>query len=70
VTLFARWASEGPRVKVRWLYVTQRILKPDGTLWMSGTHYIISSLGYALQSLGYRIIKVTSCPKCDRFSDH
>ena len=32
------------------------MLKPDGTLWVSGTHHIIFSLGFALQTLGFRII--------------
>jgi site-specific DNA-methyltransferase (adenine-specific) len=41
---------------VRWLRAARRVLKPDGTLWVSGTHHIIFSLGFALQSLGYRII--------------
>jgi site-specific DNA-methyltransferase (adenine-specific) len=34
----------------------RRILKPDGTLWVSGTHHIVFSLGFALQSLAFRII--------------
>ena len=38
----------------RWLRVMR--LKPDGTLWATGTHHIIFSLGFALQSLGYRVI--------------
>jgi site-specific DNA-methyltransferase (adenine-specific) len=41
---------------VRWLREARRVLKPDGTLWVSGTHHIIFSLGFALQSLGFRII--------------
>jgi site-specific DNA-methyltransferase (adenine-specific) len=41
---------------VRWLKAAQRVLKPDGTLWVSGTHHIIFSIGFALQSLGFRII--------------
>jgi site-specific DNA-methyltransferase (adenine-specific) len=41
---------------VRWLRAARRVLKPDGTLWVSGTHHVIFSLGFALQSLGYRII--------------
>jgi site-specific DNA-methyltransferase (adenine-specific) len=41
---------------VRWLEAARRILKPDATLWVSGTHHIIFSLGFALQSLGFRII--------------
>ena len=43
---------------VRWLRAARRVLKPDGTLWVSGTHHVIFSLGFALQSLGFRIINV------------
>ena len=39
-----------------WLGEARRILKPDGTLWVTGTHHVIFSLGFALQTLGYRII--------------
>jgi site-specific DNA-methyltransferase (adenine-specific) len=42
---------------VRWLKAARRNLKPDRTLRVSGTHYIIFSLGFALQSLDFRIIK-------------
>ncbi len=41
---------------VRWLKAARRVLKPEGTLWVTGTHHIIFSLGFALQQLGYRII--------------
>jgi site-specific DNA-methyltransferase (adenine-specific) len=41
---------------VRWLREARRILKPDATLWVTGTHHIIFSLGFALQSLRFRII--------------
>ena len=41
---------------VRWLREARRVLKPDGTLWVTGTHHIIFSLGFALQSLGYRLV--------------
>ncbi len=41
---------------VRWLSEARRVLAPDGTLWVSGTHHIIFSLGFALQRLGFRII--------------
>ena len=43
---------------VRWLREARRVLKPDGTLWVTGTHHIIFSLGFALQSLGYRFVSV------------
>jgi DNA modification methylase len=43
---------------VRWLREARRILKPEGTLWVSSTHHIIFSLGFALQGLGFRVINV------------
>lgn len=39
-----------------WLKECQRILKPNGTLWVSGTSHNIYSVGFALQSLGYKIL--------------
>ncbi len=41
----------------------RRILKPDGTLWVTGTHHIIFSLGFALQRLGFRIINSVAWQK-------
>jgi len=41
---------------VRWLRAARRVLKPDGTLWVSGTHHIIFSIGFALQGLGFKVI--------------
>jgi site-specific DNA-methyltransferase (adenine-specific) len=38
----------------------RRVHKPEGTLWVTGTHHIVFSLGFANQRLGYRIIKVAS----------
>ena len=48
---------------VRWLREARRVLKPDGTLWVSGTHHIIFSLGFALQRLGFRIINSVAWQK-------
>jgi site-specific DNA-methyltransferase (adenine-specific) len=50
---------------VRWLREARRVLKPDGTLWVSGTHHIIFSLGFALQSLGFRVINSVVWQKPD-----
>ena len=47
---------EDHKFNLRWLKAARRILKPDGTLWVSGTQHIIFSLGFALQQLQYRII--------------
>ena len=39
-----------------WLRRCQRALKPDGTIWISGTQHVIFSVGYALQQLGFRLL--------------
>ncbi len=39
-----------------WLARCQKVLKPNGTLWVSGTHHVIFSIGYAMQQLGYKIL--------------
>ena len=50
---------------VRWLRAARRVLKSDGTLWVTGTHHIIFSLGFALQRLGFRIINQIAWQKPD-----
>jgi site-specific DNA-methyltransferase (adenine-specific) len=55
---------------LRWLRAARRILNPDGTLWVTGTHHIIFGVGFALRSLGFKIIKVPRRPKGDCFSNH
>lgn len=39
-----------------WLEACKRVLKPEGTLWVSGTYHSIYQCGYALQSLDYHIL--------------
>ncbi len=39
-----------------WLRACQRVLKPSGTIWVSGTHHVIFSIGFAMQSLGYHLL--------------
>ena len=41
---------------VEWLRRCQRVLKPNGTIWVTGTHHVIFSIGYAMQQLGYKIL--------------
>ena len=40
----------------RWLGEVKRILKPNGTIWVSGTSHNIYIIGNAMQKLGYRIL--------------
>ncbi len=39
-----------------WLDQCRRILKPNGTIWVTGTSHNIHSVGYALQVLDYKIL--------------
>ncbi|TXT47818.1 MAG: Modification methylase LlaDCHIB [Limisphaerales bacterium] len=52
--------SRGPELNhefnLEWLRRCQRVLKPDGTLWVSGTQHVIFSIGFALQQLGFKIL--------------
>lgn len=50
---------------VRWLKEARRVLKPDGTIWVTGTHHIIFSIGFALQVLKFRIINDITWEKPD-----
>lgn len=40
----------------KWLSACQRVLKPNGTLWVSGTGHVIYSVGYAMQQLGFKML--------------
>lgn len=39
-----------------WLSRCQKLLKPNGTIWVSGTMHVIYSLGFAIQQLGYKLL--------------
>lgn len=59
--------SRGPELNHEfnreWLARCQRVLKPHGTLWVSGTHHVIFSIGYALQQLGFKLLNVITWEK-------
>ncbi|MEY2408180.1 MAG: hypothetical protein QOF48_850 [Verrucomicrobiota bacterium] len=52
--------SRGPELNhefnTEWLRRCQRVLKPDGTIWVTGTSHVIFSVGYAMQQLGFKIL--------------
>lgn len=52
--------SNGPELNhefnTAWLSRCQRLLNPNGTIWVSGTQHIIFSIGYAMQQLGMKIL--------------
>ena len=40
----------------RWLEACKKVLKPNGTLWVSGTYHSIYQCGHALQALKYHVL--------------
>ncbi|AKU90116.1 DNA-methyltransferase [Vulgatibacter incomptus] len=43
-----------------WLAQAQRVLKPSGTLWVSGTQHVIFSIGFALQALDFHLLNTVT----------
>lgn len=39
-----------------WLAECHRVLKPSGSIWVSGTHHVYLSVGMALLELGFRLL--------------
>jgi site-specific DNA-methyltransferase (adenine-specific) len=46
-----------------WLAACQRVLKPHGTIWVSGTAHVIHSVGFAMQQLGFKLLNDISWVK-------
>jgi site-specific DNA-methyltransferase (adenine-specific) len=40
----------------KWLKSARRVLKPNGSLWVSGTYHSVYLCGHALQNLEYKIL--------------
>lgn len=41
---------------MKWLESCKRVLKPNGTLWVSSTYHSIYQIGFAIQRLGFHIL--------------
>ncbi|MCK5305749.1 MAG: site-specific DNA-methyltransferase [Candidatus Omnitrophica bacterium] len=41
---------------IAWINACRRVLKPNGTIWISGTYHSIYRCGYALEVSGYHIL--------------
>jgi len=52
----SKGAEENHKFNLEWLKACQRVLKPNGTIWVSGTTHIIYSIGFAMQQLGYKVL--------------
>jgi site-specific DNA-methyltransferase (adenine-specific) len=46
-----------------WLAACQRVLKPNGSIWVSGTSHVIYSVGFAMQQLNFKLLNDISWVK-------
>jgi site-specific DNA-methyltransferase (adenine-specific) len=46
--------------QTRWLRAVRRVLKPSGTIWVSGTQHVIFSIGFAMQELGFHLLNTVT----------
>jgi site-specific DNA-methyltransferase (adenine-specific) len=46
-----------------WLAACQRVLKPNGAIWVSGTAHVIHSVGFAMQQLNFKLLNDISWVK-------
>jgi len=52
----SRGVAEDHAFQTAWLAACRRVLKPSGTIWVSGTQHVIFSVGYAMQELGFHLL--------------
>ncbi len=52
----SRGVVEDHAFQTRWLTAVRRVLKPSGTIWVSGTQHVIFSIGFAMQEIGYHLL--------------
>jgi len=59
----SRGPEENHKFILNWLAACQRVLKPNGSLWVSGTAHVIHSVGFAMQQLGFKLLNDISWVK-------
>jgi site-specific DNA-methyltransferase (adenine-specific) len=52
----SKGTKENHEFITEWLKACKRVLKPNGTIWVSGTTHIVYSIGFAMQELDYKIL--------------
>lgn len=52
----SKGAIENHNFNLAWLERCQRVLKTNGTIWVTGTHHVIFSVGFAMQQLGFKVL--------------
>ncbi|MHB8878708.1 MAG: DNA-methyltransferase [Myxococcaceae bacterium] len=48
------------RFTLSWLEACKRVLKPTGSIWVSGTQHVIFSVGFAMQKAGFKLLNTVT----------
>jgi site-specific DNA-methyltransferase (adenine-specific) len=56
-------AAQNHEFNRQWLAAAQRVLKPNGSIWVSGTAHVIHSVGFAMQQLDFKLLNDISWVK-------
>lgn len=56
----SKGAEEDFKFHKSWIKECRRVLKPEGTIWISGTYHSIYQCGFALQLLNFKILNDVS----------
>jgi len=59
----SRGADLNHQFNLEWLRRCQSALKPNGSIWITGTQHVIFSVGFALQQLGFKLLNSISWEK-------
>jgi site-specific DNA-methyltransferase (adenine-specific) len=59
----SRGADANHEFNRAWLAACRRVLKPNGTIWVSGTSHVIHSVGFAMQQLEFKLLNDISWVK-------
>ncbi|MFZ5946360.1 MAG: DNA-methyltransferase [Stygiobacter sp.] len=59
----SKGVNENHEFNLNWLSKCKKLLKKDGTLWVTGTNHIIYSVGFAIQQLEMKILNDISWEK-------
>ena len=59
----SKGAEENHKYNLAWLLACKKVLKKDGTIWISGTQHVIFDIGFALQQLGFKILNMITWEK-------
>ena len=52
----SRGADLNHEFNLEWLRRCQRLLKPNGSIWITGTMHVAHDIGFGLQQLGYKLL--------------